>query len=202
MVYGLDGTERTSREELDPACALPSREAFLKRVRGMVQEDAKRAETLYDTQSTMRLEDLDDEMTDGYLSFCEKALLGNSASNDVLDNFFPLGNDHTKGHVGRDEGKTCARERLAAGRVQEGDVGLVRPGQEYKIWNARDVLGALPGEYALVVDRAAGWAGVPREYMEGVIEMYEKRVFRWYERGKRKSRGQRGEWSSGDDRSE
>jgi RNA polymerase I-specific transcription initiation factor RRN7 len=64
----------------------------------------------------------------------------------------------------------------------------LKPGERYKIWNAREVLGVLPKDYAVVVESAARWIGSTEEYLEGVIEMYEKRVFRWYEKKQRKPR--------------
>ena len=64
----------------------------------------------------------------------------------------------------------------------------VKPGERYKIWNARDVLGALPKDYSVVVDTAARWIGCTEEHLEGVIETYEKRLFRWYEKKQRKPR--------------
>jgi RNA polymerase I-specific transcription initiation factor RRN7 len=87
-------------------------------------------------------------------------------------------------------GRGCDRDQVAAearqealpatemGKNKRGKTGL-KPGEEYRIWNARDVLGTLPGEYCLVLERAAGWVGVSCEYLGAVVEKYEKRIVRW-----------------------
>ena len=49
------------------------------------------------------------------------------------------------------------------GRIDDSE-GLLA-GEEYKIWSARDVDGALPEELERVVNRAAAVAGVRVEYM-------------------------------------
>lgn len=59
-------------------------------------------------------------------------------------------------------------------------------GESYTIFNARDVFGTLPEEYELVISRAARWAGVPGEYLSGVIEKFERRVVRWWDGEKRR----------------
>lgn len=64
------------------------------------------------------------------------------------------------------------------GRNKRGKAGL-KPGEEYRIWNARDVLGTLPAEYSLVLGRGAGWVGVSCEYLGAVVEKYERRIVRW-----------------------
>lgn len=40
-------------------------------------------------------------------------------------------------------------------------------------------------EYALVIGRAGRWAGVPVEYLGGVVETYERRLVRWWDRERR-----------------
>ena len=60
------------------------------------------------------------------------------------------------------------------GRIDDSE-GLLA-GEEYKIWSARDVDGALPEELERVVNRAAAVAGVRVEYMVGVVETFERRL--------------------------
>lgn len=110
-----------------------------------------------------------------------------NAADDVLDVYFPLrheseSNQHTDG----DSNEVPRRPFQAMSVTDENHDP--KPGERYKIWNARDVLGALPKDYSAVVDTAARWIGCTEEYLEGVIETYEKRLFRWYEKKQRKPR--------------
>ncbi|EAU84839.1 hypothetical protein CC1G_00358 [Coprinopsis cinerea okayama7 len=172
MVYGLDGTERLPRDAADPACALPSRDAFFGLLRNMVEEDAKVLESVFSAESSIPIQ------------WCL----------DVLDSYFPLTPDQVSVHApaADEERKEKTSATLAAIRLQEENGGgdRLRPGEKYKIWNARDVLGTVPEDYAFVLSRAAGWVGTREEYLERVIETYEKRVFRWHEKMQRKPRGE------------
>ncbi|KAH6914843.1 hypothetical protein BKA70DRAFT_1257190 [Coprinopsis sp. MPI-PUGE-AT-0042] len=187
MVYGMDGTERVPRDAADPACALPARDEYLRLLGSMRKEAAKRPD-LFSTESSMRLDHMSDDLLDEYLSFCEKALLGREARNaDVLDTYFPLrhGSESIL-HLDGDSNGPPERPHQATSLTNRNHDP--KPGESYKIWNARDVLGALPEDYAVVVDTAARWIGSTEERLEGVIETYEKRLFRWYEKKQRKPR--------------
>ena len=58
-------------------------------------------------------------------------------------------------------------------------VAALSPGESYKIYHARDILGSVCGEYALVVERAARWCGVEDELIYAVVERFERRLLRW-----------------------
>lgn len=73
--------------------------------------------------------------------------------------------------------KTRTQGKLAATEMAEGKQAL-RPGEEYRIWNAGDVFGTVPVDYAAVLARGARTVGVSEEYLEGVVSKYEKRVVR------------------------
>ena len=90
-----------------------------------------------------------------------------------MDEHFPL----RKAAVRDGVKKTRTRGGLAAAEMAEGTQAL-RPGEEYRIWNAGDVFGAVPRDYAAVLERGARWVGVSEEYLEGVVSKYEKRVGR------------------------
>ena len=55
----------------------------------------------------------------------------------------------------------------------------LRPGESYKIYYARDILGSVSEEYALVVERAARWCGIEDETIYAVVERFERRFLRW-----------------------
>lgn len=56
----------------------------------------------------------------------------------------------------------------------DADVGS-RPGEGYKIYHSRDVFGSVPGEYETLVTRGAGLLQIPPEYLEGLVEKFERR---------------------------
>lgn len=74
------------------------------------------------------------------------------------------------------------RGALRAAVAVDDDFEVLRPGEEHAVWNSRDVLGTLPEEYRIVLDRGARWVGVEAEYLGGVIEQHERGVVRWWKR--------------------
>lgn len=62
---------------------------------------------------------------------------------------------------------------------EEGDL---RPGEKHAIYNTFDTLGTLPQQYDVVIKRAAHWCGVHDDYVAGVVERFERRLLRWWER--------------------
>ena len=72
----------------------------------------------------------------------------------------------------------------AATNIPQGDE-VPRPGQAYKIFSALDLLGVLPRDYELILSRASHWTGVNEDYISGVIERFERRLCRWWERVKK-----------------
>lgn len=68
---------------------------------------------------------------------------------------------------------------------EEGDQKPLRPGENYAIYNSRDVLGTMPEEVEQVIEHGAKWAKVETEYVCGVAEKYERRLLRWWKREKR-----------------
>ncbi|TFK23249.1 hypothetical protein FA15DRAFT_670638 [Coprinopsis marcescibilis] len=193
LVYGLDGVKRWPRDGTDPACALPRYEAFIGLLRSMEKDEAKQLESVFSAQSAMDIANLSEPIMDDYLTFCETALLGREPMpHDVLDRYFPLRTDHVPAE---NDPVVEFRAALPAMRLQEGASvqGSVKTGEKYKIWSARDRLGALPEDYEYVLERAAGWLGVPEEFLEGVVDKYERRLWRWHEKSIRKPRRRRRE---------
>lgn len=112
--------------------------------------------------------------------------------NIVLRDFFPL-RPHTNCFAVRlGDGQSSADadalvEAMTAARLRENSEGL-RPGQAYRIYNTQDILGSLPEQYELIVGRVAKWAGVDEEYVCGIVEKFEKRLARWWDRVRRSER--------------
>ena len=64
------------------------------------------------------------------------------------------------------------------------------PGEAYRVYRSRDVLGILPDEMELVISYGARWTGVGQEAILAVIEAYERRL--WTSLGLGRQRRQEG----------
>ncbi|KAI0677598.1 hypothetical protein C8Q78DRAFT_960540 [Trametes maxima] len=197
MVYGLDGSPRRPREKDDPACALPVLADLLQAIR----DDEKSTEAAappYFTESikwALSVLDMDDKMLDDYLAFCEKALLPREdrlPTRNVTTDHFPLSErpPSPSPHSDTDDTTPAARHAMNANEIDDGS-DVLRPGQNYHIYNTQDILGTVPPDLELVVNRAAKWAGVDDDYVLGVVERFERRLMRWLETVKRKERDAR-----------
>ncbi|KAI0650789.1 hypothetical protein C8Q79DRAFT_1007021 [Trametes meyenii] len=192
MVYGLDGSPRRPREKDDPACALPVLADVLQAIRDG-EKSVKAMTPPYSTDSNKSVLDMDDRMLDDYLAFCEKALLPREDRlpvRNVTTDHFPL-SEHPASpapHRAADDDPTpVSRPEMNANAIDDG-LDVLRPGQNYHIYNTQDILGTVPPDLELVVNRAAKWAGVDDDYVLGVVERFERRLVRWIETVKRKER--------------
>ncbi|KAM5540486.1 hypothetical protein V8D89_005944 [Ganoderma adspersum] len=194
MVYGMDGKLRQPQEKVDPACALPALKDLLQALREAETLDLKRTPP-FSMETSRSVLDMDDEMLDLYLAFCEKALLPREdrmPPRNAATDQFPL--DLDKGALGnvienRDEDRVDKPD-LPANMIAEG-VDQLQPGEEYTIYNTQDILGSLPTDLEPVISRAARWAGVEDNYVCGAVERFERRVHRWWDRQQRKERAER-----------
>jgi len=59
------------------------------------------------------------------------------------------------------------------------------PGEAYRVYRSRDVLGVLPEEMGLVISYGARWIGVDEETVLRVSEGYERRLWTWVGRQRR-----------------
>ncbi|TRM67736.1 hypothetical protein BD626DRAFT_479667 [Schizophyllum amplum] len=185
MVYGLDGNMRTADADDDQACALPRLDDYLAHLRKMEDEETCETDGLFGARSVATF---DDASVDAYLAFCEKALLGpRDEGSGRLAEFFPRAPRESGLGAGKPERREEGRV-LRAGIASHG-ASEARPGEQYPVYNARDVLGTLPGPLGLVVARGAQWVGVPETYVGGVVEKYERRFVRWWQTERRRSRG-------------
>ncbi len=137
-------------------------------------------------------------MLDEYLAFCERILLRPAdelegghlvrvnpfvlfmlvCADDekILTNYFPLGRSHVseRKRPSRDV-TTPRRSHMEQG---ETDRNVLRPGEEYAVYHANDMFGSVPEEYEVVLKRGSEVAGVPEEYLCGVVESIERRIKR------------------------
>ncbi|KAF8076486.1 hypothetical protein FPV67DRAFT_1558944 [Lyophyllum atratum] len=183
MVYGLDGRTRTPSNSADVACGMARFDGYLASLgRLEEEEEAMTRGGLFDSRRDVCMGDLGQEMMDEYLAFSERVLTGGREEDAVLERFFPVSK---KGGHG-DKMATQASRPLRATMVEDEESGKgLRPGEGYRIYRARDVEGKMETEYGAVVGRAARWAGVSVEHMGGIVETYERRVGRWWERTRR-----------------
>ncbi|THH08639.1 hypothetical protein EW145_g2573 [Phellinidium pouzarii] len=196
--YGLDGKAVRPRAGWDPACTMPSLEAYLEQLKAMNTSDMM-ARSSFPGQSAPALQD-DGGMLDAYLEFYERALLERkeavreSADGGLVMEHFPLQEDtHTHAaerHV-RFDADGGPRSVLPAVSIagDESKSNALRPGESYVIYSAQDTLGTLPGKYATVLSRAALWACVCEDDLAAVVERFERRVLRLWKRSKRERRG-------------
>ncbi|KAI0375615.1 hypothetical protein BV20DRAFT_933153 [Pilatotrama ljubarskyi] len=194
MIYGLDGSPRRPREAEDPACALPTLPELIQAIR-KAEQAADAASPPFATDRHRSVLDMDDDMLDEYLRFCEKALLPRKdrlPPRNVTTDHFPLP-DEPSPALTEDRAhpaELAAQPTMHATAVDDKSDTL-RPGQNYPIYNTQDILGTVPEDLELVVRRAARWAGVEEDYVLGVVERFERRVVRWMESVKRKERTER-----------
>ncbi|KAI0770859.1 hypothetical protein BC629DRAFT_1642210 [Irpex lacteus] len=195
LIYGLDGEKRIPRDNNDPACAMPNLTEWMQAMKGMAIAEGSAQERLFDVGEDMPSAlELNDAEMDAYLDFCEKALLSHedtSNQNILLRDFFPLQPpSKSKSNLTTQDSPVQMppqqqRRPLPATPLPTTSAApsdSLNPGQSYRIYHTSDILGALPGDYEFVVQRVAWWTGVDEEYVCGVVERYERRLARWWDK--------------------
>ncbi|KAG5648986.1 hypothetical protein DXG03_000335 [Asterophora parasitica] len=180
MVYGLDGRPRVPGDAADMARGLPRLDVYLAGLRRLEEEEkARSCGGMFDARADVCMGDLSEEMMDEYLGFSSRVLIGEGSGDAVLERYFPIarGDVHRGGEI---ESKSW---RPLEATVEDGS-GL-RPGEGYRMYRARDVEGTMASEYGAVVRRGAQWAGVSVSDLGGVVEAYERRATRWWDRERR-----------------
>jgi RNA polymerase I-specific transcription initiation factor RRN7 len=127
---------------------------------------------------------------------CVVLIIGNRTDHIILDNYFPLSTANLDGRSEVTDSHSVVRGP-AATVINEGETDDLRPGESYTIYHSRDVLGNLPEEQALIITRSAKWVGVSDDYLCGVIERFERRLQRWYDKERRRERELQGTESEG-----
>ncbi|KDQ64561.1 hypothetical protein JAAARDRAFT_52507 [Jaapia argillacea MUCL 33604] len=196
MTYGLDGRERTPLSGREPGCSLPKIDEYIAHIRKLEEAEEKNVHDMLTSTSQMNVIELDSGQLDAYLDFCDKALLGTrdfKQEPSVLSHLFPL--KRTNPEAPENPILKPQHPSLSASvpdNTKNGDE--LRPGESYRIYNARDIFGTLPGEYETVVQRGGRWAGVSDECVNAIVERFERRLVRWWEgvkrQEKRKSAGE------------
>ncbi|KAG8218582.1 hypothetical protein J3R82DRAFT_4223 [Butyriboletus roseoflavus] len=179
LVYGLDGKQRLPRSSDDAACAFPAVTEFLAAVKAADHAESCVNSHRFGSQVSLSVGDLDDSDLDDYLDFCQKVLIDPKRDEHrVVENYFPL----TNGTADLTPGKQpCLRGRgLSSTKKNDGDTGILEPGDMYTIYDAKDVLGNLCGDLGMVVEKSARWAGTDCDFVCGVVERYERRLVRWW----------------------
>jgi len=62
------------------------------------------------------------------------------------------------------------------------------PAEDIAIFNSHDILGMLPPEYELILESASQWAGSGKEDVGVLVEAFERRIMRWWDKTKRSER--------------
>ncbi|KAI0750704.1 hypothetical protein C8Q80DRAFT_1153541 [Daedaleopsis nitida] len=193
MVYGLDGKLRQPRDAHDPACALPILSELLGAIQAAERAEAKHP-PVFAMDTGQSVLDMDDTMLDAYLQFCEKALLPRESRmppRNATTDHFPLQSASSSAIAGQvgDNVRTPEDPDMrgwSANSVSNTEAAL-KPGEQYAIYNNQDILGSLPDDMELVISKAAKWAGVDTGYVSGVVERFERRVIRWWDRSRKKA---------------
>ena len=105
------------------------------------------------------------------------------ADQRTLEDFFPL----KSGRVGASSGKPAIERpegdqratRVGVSMEEGADWETREPGEAYRVYRSRDVLGVLPEEVDLVISYGARWTGVDQETVLRVTEAYERRFSTW-----------------------
>lgn len=111
------------------------------------------------------------------------------ADQRTLEDFFPL----KSGRVGVSSGKPAIERPQGDQRAPRAGISMEdgtdwetrEPGEAYRVYRSRDVLGVLPEEMELVISYGARWIGVDEETVLRVSEGYERRLSTWVGRQRR-----------------
>ena len=106
-----------------------------------------------------------------------------------LTEFYPIVPSPPTGKDGRsarlERKKTHTLPKLPAQRLVDPALTggttttVLRPGESHRVYCSHDILGSVPENYALIVERAAHWCGVGDEVVYAVVERFERRFQRW-----------------------
>lgn len=127
---------------------------------------------------------------DGRTGIWEYTINPKWADQRTLEDIFPL----KSGRVGAKSGKPGI-ERLEGDQraprvgvsMEEGSDWETRePGEAYRVYRSRDVLGVLPEEMELAISYGARWIGVDQETILSLTEVYERRLASWLARQNRR----------------
>ncbi|KDQ12748.1 hypothetical protein BOTBODRAFT_112506 [Botryobasidium botryosum FD-172 SS1] len=188
MVYGLDGREsRLPTDPNDPACTLPTEEAYTATLREHQKLSLGSDEELFSTRSKMTALDMDDLQIDKYLAFCERALLQREGPTtaEVISSTASTTLTAAPSTTGAQPAIRHRKQHYQPSPSDPSLNGALTPATAHPVYTSHDILGTIPASYALVLDVAARWAGVGREDVAVVVERFERRIGAWGRRERR-----------------
>lgn len=131
--------------------------------------------------------DLSEEELDDYLTFAEKALLGDNIGGEAAA--CPRNYQLTDFKAPRRETQQDLQSQLppdsttsAIDEDAQFPPDTLPRDKHHTIYCSNDILGQLPDEYSLVVSRVARWCGVEDNDIATIVERYERRLLREMER--------------------
>lgn len=124
------------------------------------------------------MNELDDEEMDGYLDFCEVALLGRRKEDKTVGEFFP------RPRAKKDKATRVSPESTTATRPAAGIIWLTdrNVAGRISIFHFADSGGTLPEPFLGVLGVAARFVGVRLEELGRVVEQFERRLVRFRSR--------------------
>ena len=105
------------------------------------------------------------------------------ADQRTFEDFFPLKSGRVRASSGkpaieRPQGDQRA-PRVGVSMEEGTDRERHEPGEAYRVYRSRDVLGVLPEDMGLVISYGSRWIGVDEETILRVTERYERRLSTW-----------------------
>ncbi|KAH8105869.1 hypothetical protein BXZ70DRAFT_398730 [Cristinia sonorae] len=196
LVYGLDGTARIPVSRVDPLYALPELNALLVKIQSLEEGSNPSMQDVLSVTSELTALDLDETLLDGYLDFCEKALLppkGSTSEHTILKEYFPLQYSSRRSENVRPHDAPSALPAINTSLLSQDKILGQLPGKSYAVYSPTDILGTAPEDYELVMQRAAHWTGVDEEVIHGVVENLERRLARWWTVLEKQKQAQQGD---------
>ena len=105
--------------------------------------------------------------------------------NRLAEEFYPIvpaspsGKEERRARLERQKTRPlpqlAAQDAVDPALTEGATITVLRPGESHKIYSSHDILGSVPENYALVVERAAQWCGVGDEVIYAVVERFERR---------------------------
>lgn len=103
----------------------------------------------------------------------------------MLGRYFPILPRREAGNEAEARANDEGDRHLRATTVSE---CIHRPGEGYRMYSSQDMFGIEPRDYEEIIGRGARWVGIKVEFLNGVVETYERRLQRWWELEKRRPR--------------
>ncbi|THH32943.1 hypothetical protein EUX98_g1296 [Antrodiella citrinella] len=164
LAYGLDGISRRPKSRTDPIYALPEMKALLTQISKTEGAEKNSMAGVLSATSDLTALDLNDEQLEDYLDFCEKALFPRAdriSDPPIVKEYFPLQGPARDFREDRAQPSFTALPAITTLSPVLAESAETRfPGQGYAVYSSTDILGTVPEDYDVVVQRAASWTGM------------------------------------------